>query len=102
MTKGDLMKLVFTEEELRNVDSAIPLEWADRMREMGLQPKYICWSYNVNRIFGAPIDLAAAFLEKLTRKPEVLVPKNMEKNEVGALFSAINQVNHALGLDNEI
>lgn len=31
MTKGKLMKLVYIEEELRNVDSAIPIELWDKV-----------------------------------------------------------------------
>ena len=96
------MKLVFTEEELKHVDSAIPLPWADKMRDLGIQPKYICWSYNESKIFGEPVDLAAKFLERFTRQPHLLVNAEQDRNEVSALFSAISLVNGALGLDKEI
>jgi hypothetical protein len=31
MTKGELMKLIFTEKELGNIDSAIPIELWDKI-----------------------------------------------------------------------
>ena len=98
MNKGDLMKLIFTEDELKNVDSAIPQPWADKMREMGVQPRYFAWSYNENRIGGAPVDLAAAFLERFNEMPHLLDKAEYDRNEIGALYSAIHLVNEALGI----
>ena len=47
VSKGDLMKLIYTEEELRRIDSAIPIEmWETH------PPIRHCMNYNDNTIFG--------------------------------------------------
>ena len=92
------MKLLFTEEELKNIDSAYPQPWADKMREMGVDPRYFVWSYNESRISGAPVDLAKMFLERFNRLPHLLQTADADRNEIGALYSAISLVNDALGV----
>lgn len=47
VSKGDLMKLVYSEEELRSIDSAIPMSIWDTHKPIGH-----VMNYNVNRIFG--------------------------------------------------
>lgn len=98
MNKGDLMKLLFTKEELRNIDTAYPQPWADKMREMGVDPRYFVWSYNEHRISGAPVDLAKMFLERFNKLPHLLETADQDRNEIGALYSAISLVNDAMGL----
>lgn len=38
MTKGELMDLVLSEDELRNTDPAIPQKLFDELRELGVEP----------------------------------------------------------------
>jgi len=92
------MKLLFTEDELKNIDSAIPLEWSNKMRELGVNPWWYVWSYNENRIGGAPVDMAAKFLERFNEMPYLLANAELDRNEVQALYSAISLVHEALGI----
>lgn len=41
MTKGQLMKLVYTKDELRNIDSGVP-------REIYMQPGFNSWCHVMN------------------------------------------------------
>jgi len=95
MNKGELMKLVFTKEELNSIDTAYPQPWADKMREMGVQPRMFVWSYLEHRISGAPVNLAEKFFEKYTGLPEVEL---QDPDHVGALISAQSLINDALGV----
>ena len=63
MNKGDLMKLVYTEEELRNIDSAIPKYlW-----------KTIDTSVNVMNYNGSSMGVLEDMLKKKTLKGEHIV-----------------------------
>jgi hypothetical protein len=67
-TKHDLMKFIYTEEQLRKVDSAIPKETADRIRDINgdiQSPFWYVQDYNENPIFGKTINLKEAFFNKL-------------------------------------
>ena len=90
------MAMLFTEEQIINIDTAYPLAWADKMRELGVNPKNFVWSYNENRISGAPVDLAALFLERYSGLPTVEI---QDPNHVGAIISAQSLVNRALNLE---
>ena len=52
MTKGDLMQLAYTEAELRNVDSAIPIEYWNEIDTF-----IHVMDYNNNGPFGKLVNL---------------------------------------------
>lgn len=52
MTKGDLMKMVYTEQELKNVDSAIPMHLWE-----GIDTAIHVMDYNNNGAFGELVNL---------------------------------------------
>ena len=49
--KGDLMKLIFTKKELRNIDSAIPVEIYLTMAKTQ-DSTFLVMNYNENHVFG--------------------------------------------------
>jgi hypothetical protein len=65
MNKGELMKLLFTEKERNNIDTAIPHEWSVKVRELGINPWNFVWSYNENRIGGEVVHLGDEYLKKM-------------------------------------
>jgi len=99
MNKGDLMKLVLTEDERKNVDTAIPLDWANAMRDRGIQPFYYVWSYNENRIHGAPLNLCERFFEKYVKLPDTIMGADLDEEKVGAMISTLSLVKEALSLE---
>lgn len=99
MNKGDLMKLVLTKDELRNVDSAIPLDWANAMRDRGIQPFYYVWNYNENRIHGEPLNLCERFFTKYVKLPETIMGAELDKEKIGAMIATLSLVKEALCLD---
>ena len=90
------MKLVFTEDELRNVDSAIPQPWADSMRDHGIQPFYYVWNYNEPTRMGAPVNLCERFYEKFGKVADV---EMVDVDRLGALHSAQSLIIEALKLE---
>ena len=95
MNKGDLIEMLFTKEERNKIDTAYPQEWADKMRMMGVQPRWFCWSYNDPTPYGGPINLAERFMEKYGTLPEL---EHEDADYVGAIISAQHTINKALGL----
>lgn len=96
MNKGEIMKLVFTEKELNgNIDTAIPQPWADKMREMGVQPFWYVWSYLENRISGAPVNLAEKFLEKYNALPKQIIEADITHDYMVAMGSAFDLITEA-------
>ena len=64
----------------KSVDSARPQSWSDKCRnELGFNPEYFVWSYQENTVFGKPVNLAAAVLEKLA---EVLAYEYPERKKM--------------------
>lgn len=53
MNKGQLMKKIYTEEELKNIDSAIPSSMWSSLDSTS----FFVMNYNKNRIFGELEDL---------------------------------------------
>ena len=84
MNKGDLMKLLFTEEERNKIDTAYPQAWADDMRSRGIQPRWFCWSYNDPTPYGGPVNLAERFMERYCKLSESID----DPIAVGAVISA--------------
>ena len=55
-----------------NVDSAIPQQWADDMRnEMRVQPKWYAWDYQECNLGGAPVHLLEKLFEKIVKDLEI-------------------------------
>ena len=75
LSKGDLMKLVFTKEELRNVDSAIPVElWKE------LDTSIHVVDYNIGgKIVNLVEKYGAMQLEKWKKEEEEVILKNERK-----------------------
>ena len=63
--KGDLMRLVYNEEEYREVDSAYPQPYADRIRELNPQFRghFHVFDYNIAS-FGALENVAERVVMK--------------------------------------
>lgn len=59
MNKGDLMKLVFTEDELRNVDSAIPMNLWNKVNS-----SIHVMDYNQSSAFGTLVNLYKKAMQK--------------------------------------
>lgn len=56
MTKGDLIQIVFG-ENAKHVDVAVNSIWAEKVRELGVNPEFFVWSYIDNNINGKPVNL---------------------------------------------
>jgi len=66
--KHDLMKFVFG-ENVKNVDSAIPQDIANKLRDPE-NPNNTFWyvmDYNENRVFGKVVNLKEKFFDKLAK-----------------------------------
>lgn len=47
------------------IDTAYPQQWADKAREMGIDPSIYVWQYDEkNRIFGHPVSYAHSMVIK--------------------------------------
>jgi len=66
MNKGQMMKLVYTEQELRNIDSAIPIEyWNKKNPEIQVDPAIHVMNYNGdNGCFGKLENMETVALER--------------------------------------
>jgi hypothetical protein len=95
MTKQEIAELVFTKDQLRNIDFAIPMEWADKMRDMGVQPFWYVWSYNEHRISGAPVNLAEKFMEKYAAIPDTILKADVSFEYMKAMGSAMDLITEA-------
>lgn len=61
--KGDIMKFVGLD---KNVDSARPQPWSDKMRnEMQVSPMWYVWSYQQVGVWGKPEHLLEHLMTKL-------------------------------------
>ena len=68
--KGDIMKFVDLD---RNVDSAKPQEWCDKMRnEMRVNPWMYVWSYKDSGMSGKPECLNEHLLNKLCKDLSII------------------------------
>lgn len=66
MTKGELAKLVLTEQELKNIDFALPLNFVEdceNLLAIDVRAYYV-WSYIDTPIGGRPLNLAERYYEK--------------------------------------
>lgn len=62
--KGDIMKFVGLD---KNVDSARPQPWSDKMRdEMQVSPMWYVWSYQQVGVWGKPENLLEALIKKIS------------------------------------
>lgn len=58
MNKGELMREVYTEEELRQIDSALPKEYWDGVnKDIQVDTFYHVMNYNDNGAFGKLEDM---------------------------------------------
>lgn len=58
MNKGQLMKLVYTEKELRNIDAGLPKEyWDGKNKDIQVDTYFHVMNYNHNRPFGKLEDM---------------------------------------------
>jgi hypothetical protein len=75
MNKGDLIIEIFGEEAIGRVDTAIPLSWSERVRELGIDTNWFVWSYvgKNARIHGEPINLLEAYFKKFGKTPKPTV-----------------------------
>ncbi len=66
LSKGDLMNMVYTPEELRKVDSAYPEDYGNRMRALnpGFRGEFMVYDYN-DRTYGAFENVAELLVEKI-------------------------------------
>lgn len=72
MTKGDLAKLVLTEEEQKHFDFALPQAFVDECIHMGFDPRFtFIWDYN-HSINGEPLDLAEKFFRQYRNTPRLV------------------------------
>lgn len=97
MNKQQLMDAVLTEEERKCVDTAYPQEWADKVRDLGLNPEHIVWCYAKSRIFGEPIDLAHRFLQKYQDLQNTAMD-SVDEGYVNAVISANDLIMKQLGV----
>lgn len=71
MTKGDLIKTVLTEEEARNVDTALPHNFVvDCQNLLNIDArKFYVWAYwDDCKAFGKPVNLAELYVERFLGK----------------------------------
>jgi hypothetical protein len=97
MIKRELMEAVLTEKELSCTDVAYPQPWADKVRQLGLNPEYIVWCYAEDRVFGKPIDLAHRFLQKYQKITDARFESD-DPDYVEAVISANNMIMKQLGI----
>lgn len=76
MTKEQLIKYI--DPERRHIDVAVPVDWAMRMREEGIDPSYYAWSYEHDKINGRPVNLMEAELQMHKETIQDLLKVNRE------------------------
>lgn len=52
---------------LENFDTAYPQQWADKVRELQLNPSMCVYSYDEHPSFGAPVDLSKLLFERIIK-----------------------------------
>ena len=61
--KGEMIKVLEKEGLLTgSTDTAIPLDWANQARELGIDTTWYVWNYGINK-FGAPVNLAELYMK---------------------------------------
>ena len=99
MNKRELVELLLTKEDQNKIDYAYPQQWADKMRELGVQPEWFVWSYINDAFSGAPLNLAEMFCSKYGELPDMTIEESNEKAAyVGAIYSAQQLIHKAMGL----
>jgi hypothetical protein len=75
MTKGELIDKVFTDEEKRNIDVALPQNFVDDCKNLlNIDArKYYVWSYMCDNFMGEPLNLAELLLER--KKNNIVILK---------------------------
>jgi len=62
MNKSEMINTLKENGKLKGAtDTAIPLEWANKVRELGIDPTWYVWNYGINK-FGAPLNLAELYI----------------------------------------
>jgi hypothetical protein len=71
MTKWELIDLILTDDEKRNIDIALPRSFVDGMiTEYGYDVRQYCvWVYN--NMKGHPLNLAELYIERFLTKDAV-------------------------------
>lgn len=72
MTKRELIDLVLTDDEKRNIDTALPQQFVDDCQNLlNIDPRpYFVWSYMEDNLFGKPLNLAELLIH---RKGNILI-----------------------------
>ena len=74
--KGELMKAVYTAEELRNIDSALPIcYWDGKNPAIQVDTAIHVMNYNDNRVFG-----------KLENMEEIAVERKIKVQWITAIY----------------
>ena len=75
MTKGELIDLVLTDDQKRNIDTALPQNFVDYcMNLLNIDPRrYYVWSYMEDNFIGKPLNLAELLVEK--KGDSIVIPK---------------------------
>jgi len=57
LSKQDLLNMALPKEDHSKIDFTIPQQWADKCRDMRVDPQYYVWSYLDDRVGGQPFHL---------------------------------------------
>ena len=90
MTKGKLLEILFTEDERRSIDTAVPVAWANNMRDHELRPYYFVMNYNNNSL-GELVNLAELFMDKFVALRGKLSDGVEESGEIFHAFCVIEE-----------
>ena len=66
MTRAELIDMVLTDDEKRNIDTALPQNFVDdceKLLDIDAR-KYYVWSYMSDKLMGEPLNLAELLLER--------------------------------------
>jgi hypothetical protein len=77
--KGEIMNLVYAEEERRKIDSALPQDYVNRIQEIlpSFDTFFHVFNYNEPHTFGAMDNILEAMHHKMS---DLLNNKNFEEN----------------------
>jgi hypothetical protein len=66
MTKSELIDMVLTDDEKRNIDTALPQNFVDDcINLLDIDPrKHFVWSYMTDKLLGEPLNLAELLVER--------------------------------------
>lgn len=76
MNKGEIINLI--PGGSGKIDSAVPLDWSIKAREIGVDPSMYVWDYRTNSIHGQPLCLYPFYLESLEKSMESMVEEIIE------------------------